>query len=166
MSSVQHSLTLFLLFSFILCTVQSSLSVAGTKNTPKDDPLATSATGVSMRVLWTILDFHRGSYAALSEKEARTMLFKPLDMTTSSIVFDGQSCDDILFEKETVETKIYLQERFQVSPQTLGLEQETVQIIKTNCPMTGFSEFLRLQDRRLIVPIHGVLFVFEPALNY
>jgi len=122
--------------------------------------------GMAMRVLWTISAYHIGKNAAWGKTEAHNMLFKPLDINTSSITFDGQTCRDVTFETEIADAVQYLAERYQTAPQTLGFEEKTFKVIKTNCCLPGFSEYMRLRDRRLIVPINGVLFVFEPAVNY
>ena len=122
--------------------------------------------GVAIRVLWTVSAYHIGKSAVWGKTEAQGMLFKPLDITTSSITFDGQTCHDLTFEPEIVDAAQYLAERYQTTPQTLGFEEKTLKVIKTNCCLPGFSEYMRLRDRRLIVPINGVLFVFEPMVNY
>jgi hypothetical protein len=122
--------------------------------------------GVGMRVQWNISSYHIGKDAEWGEKEARAMLFKPLDMTSSTITFDGRTCRDVAFAKETVATGAYFQDKFSIMPQDLGLEDKTVQVVKTDCRLPGFAEYIRLQDNRLIVPMQGVLFVFQPAVTY
>jgi hypothetical protein len=127
---------------------------------------ADANTGVTMRVLWTVSAYHIGKNAAWGKTEAQGMLFKPLDISTSTITFDGQTCHDVTFETEIVDSVQYLAERYQTTPQTFNFEEKTLKVIKTNCCLPGFSEYMRLRDRRLIVPINGVFFVFEPAVNY
>ena len=122
--------------------------------------------GTTMRVLWTVSAYHIGKNAAWGKTEAHNMLFKPLDINTSTITFDGQTCRDVTFETEIVDAAKYLAEKYQTTPQTLGFEEKTLKVIKTSCCLPGFSEYMRLRDRRLIVPISGALFVFEPAVNY
>lgn len=129
-------------------------------------PAAGVKGGMAMRVLWTVSAYHIGKNAAWGKAEAHNMLFKPLDINTSSITFDGQNCHDVTFETEIVDAAKYLAEGYQTTPQTFGFEEKTLKVIKTNCWLPGFSEYMRLRDRRLIVPINGVLFVFEPAVNY
>jgi len=118
-----------------------------------------------MRVLWTVSAYHMGKNAVWGEAEAQNMLFKPLDMDTSSITFDGQTCNEVVFEAEEVNAAGYLAEKYQTTPEILDIKEETLRVIKTNCDLPGFSEYMRLGDRRLIVPINGVLFIFEPAVN-
>ena len=122
--------------------------------------------GVTMRVLWTVSAYHVGKNAEWGETEARGLLFKPLDVTSSTIVFDGQTCNDVTFTSEIVDAPNYLMEQHNIIPQALSFEEETMEVIKTDCLLPGFGEYMRLTDRRLIIAMHGVLFVFEPTVNY
>jgi hypothetical protein len=122
--------------------------------------------GVSMRVLWTVSGYRVGRGAVWGEEEARRLLFKPLDMDATTITFDGKTCRDVLFEKETVKAREYLDQLFHTTPQALGIEGEVVERVKTNCDLPGFSEYMRLKDRRIVIHINGVFFYLEPAVNY
>ena len=119
-----------------------------------------------MRALWTVSEYKLGANAIWGKEEARKLLFKPLDVDTNSITFDGRSCRDVIFNKETVKTKEYLDNSFQISPLSLGIKDEVVEVIKTNCTLPGFAEYMRLMDRRLVIHVNGVFFFFEPAVNY
>lgn len=123
-------------------------------------------TGESMRVLWTISAYYIGPNARWEDSQAKAFLFKPLDIGSSVIVFDGKACRDVQFEAETVDAKSYFTQRHGISPRKLGLEEETIRVIKTNCRLEGFAEYIRLADRRLIVVINGVFFFFAPNVNY
>jgi hypothetical protein len=107
-----------------------------------------------------------GGSAVWGKEEARNLLFKPLDIDANSITFDGKMCRDIIFKKETVKAKEYLDQVFHTTPQALGIEEEVVELVKTNCALPGFSEYMRLQDRRIVIHINGVFFYFETAVNY
>lgn len=127
---------------------------------------ATSGRGVSLRVLWTISKYVIGPNAKWSEEDARKLLFKPLDIDVNSITFDGKTCRDITFKKEQVKAKEYLAQAYNTTPQALGIEVETIEVIKTNCDLPGFDRYLRLPYARLAIYIKGVFFFFEPAVNY
>jgi len=131
-----------------------------------ENPAAGVKRGMAMRVLWTVSAYHIGENAAWGKTEAQNMLFKPLDISTSTITFDGKTCNDVIFKSEIVDAAKYLAERYQTTPQIFNFEEKTLKVIKTNCCLPGFSEYMRLRDRRLIVPINGVLFVLEPMVNY
>lgn len=120
----------------------------------------------SIRVLWTVSSYHIMSNAAWGENEARALLFKPLDVNATTIAFDGQTCCEVVFTSEIINTIEYFRERYQVTAQSLGIEDKTMQLVKTTCSIPGFDEYTRLSDRRLFVPIQGVLFVFTPLVNY
>jgi hypothetical protein len=122
--------------------------------------------GVSMRVLWTISKYKVGEGAVWGEEEAHKLLFKPLDIDTDKIIFDGQTCRDVIFEKRMVNVKEYLDHAYRTTPQALGIEEERVEVVRTNCNLPGFAEYVRLKDRRLIIHLNGVFFYFEPAVNY
>ena len=122
--------------------------------------------GVSMRVLWTVSEYKLGKGAVWGEEEARKLLFKPLDIDATQITFDGRTCHDIIFHREKVNAKEYVDHAYRTTPRALGIEEEAVEVIKTNCDLPGFGEYMRLKDRRLIIYLHGVFFYFEPTVNY
>lgn len=121
---------------------------------------------VSMRVLWTVSQYRLGTNAVWGNEEARKLLFKPLDIDANSITFDGKTCRNVTFKKEQVKAKEYLAHAYKTTPKALGIEDETIEVIKTNCDLPGFAEYLRLRDRRLVIQISGVFFYLEPAVNY
>jgi hypothetical protein len=127
---------------------------------------ASGTGGVSMRVLWTVSGYKIGNNALWGEKEARTMLFKPLDITATAITFDGKTCRDVIFTKETLKTKEYLASTFRTTPQALGIAEDLVEVVKTNCDLPGFGQYLRLKDSRLVIYLNGVFFYLRPAVNY
>jgi hypothetical protein len=150
-----------------------SMSAPDPKNNSKiSPPQESSLQGstyegvISMRVLWTVSEYKIGKVAAWGEQEARALLFKPLDMDEASITFDGQTCRNITFKKELVDTKEYLRKMYHIDPQALGVVDKTVEVIRTNCSLPGFAEYMRLQDKRLIIHLNGVFFYFSPAVNY
>lgn len=136
--------------------------------TAQSQPAAASAgdTGVSMRVLWRVSEYKLGKDAAWGEEEARKQLFKTLDIDEKQITFDGSTCRDLIFKKELINARKYLDRAYGLSPSTLGIDNETVEIIKSNCKLPGFAEYIRLGDRRLVINIKGVFFFFEPVVNY
>ncbi len=124
------------------------------------------SSGVSMRVLWSVSEYKISGGAIMGEEEARTFLFKPLNMDATNITFAGQICHNVSFEREMVDSKEYLSRVYHTTPQVLGIGEEVVEVIKTNCDLPGFKEYMRLRDRRLIIYINGVFFFFQPNVNY
>lgn len=122
------------------------------------------AGGVTMRVLWTVSGYVLGKDSSWSENEAKALLFKPLDITESAIIFNNRTCNGIKFERTMVTTAEFLAKK-SLTAQDLGIREEKVQIIKTTCDIPGFQEYIRLGDGRLIAPINGVFFFFEPAVT-
>jgi hypothetical protein len=123
------------------------------------------AGGVSMRVLWTVSGYVFGKAATMTEQAAKDLLFMPLDIKDSEIIFNGQVCKGVTFQTEMADTAEYLADVGQFTPQKLGIDEQTIQVIRTNCDIPGFRQYMRLSDRRLIVPINGVFFFFEPAVS-
>jgi hypothetical protein len=68
--------------------------------------------GVSMRVLWTVAEYKVGGNAVWREEEAHKLLFKPLDITATTIMFDGKKCNNVMFNKEMVNAKEYIDRTF------------------------------------------------------
>lgn len=135
--------------------VAEGLSLASTVN-----------CGNSIRILWTVLQYKVAEGAVWGEEEARKLLFKPLDMDVDKIIFDCQTCRDVVFKKENTNAKEYLDRVYHTTPRALGIEQDVVEVVKTNCDLPGFAEYMRLRDRRLIININGVFFYFEPFVTY
>jgi hypothetical protein len=124
-----------------------------------------SSGGESMRVLWVVKEYQRLPDAAWSEEQARSMLFKPLDMGESSITFDGRTCHGLTFEREEIDLAEYLNKFHSEAPALLNIQGERAILIRTQCDIPGFAEFVRLQDRRLLIHIGGVLFFLKPNVT-
>lgn len=120
----------------------------------------------SMRVLWTVSQYVLGKDYLGDEESIKAFLAKPLDMNETEIIFDGQVCKGVVFQQEPVETADYLATIWKETPQSLGIEGLKADVIKTNCGLFGFKEYLRLEDRRLIVPFQGTYYFFDPFVNY
>ncbi len=167
MHTEKNSIPLFLIFVLILTFTVMQLGHAAEKGDKRlGHDIAGEKVGVPMRILWTISNYHIGKDAKWGTAEAEKMLFKPLDIDSSTITFNGKNCHDVVFAIDMVNAEQYLKKKYQITPQTLGLKNRTIEVIKSNCGLPGFDEFIRLPDRRLIVRINGVLFVFQPVVNY
>lgn len=150
----------------VFCSLLTSCQASNQKPDCVEQPDADAKRGKSMRVLWTVSDYHIGKNAVWGRPEAQKMLFEPLNITESSITFDGKTCHNVTFKTKLADAAAYLAEHYHTTPETFNLEEKTFKVIKTDCCLPGFSEYIRLRDRRLIVPINGVLFVFEPVVTY
>ncbi|HAR34423.1 MAG TPA: hypothetical protein DCR95_10175 [Desulfobacter sp.] len=136
------------------------------KNESVSSPSATGGAGISMRSLWTVSGYKMGDNPLWTEKDARAMLFKSLDMTETTIIFDGKTCRDVTFQRETLKAKEYLASAFHTTPEALGIAEETLEVVKTNCDLPGFDQYLRLQERRIVIQLNGVFLFFESTINY
>ncbi|MFH1446775.1 MAG: hypothetical protein ABIG43_05105 [Chloroflexota bacterium] len=131
-----------------------------------DQPRFTDDMGMSLRVLWTVSGYVIGSSADWGETEADALLFKSLDISESEIVFNDLTCKNISFQEEIVDAEDYLADTWDINRQELGISDGQITVIKTQCDIPGFEEYVRLSDGRLVVVIHGVFFSFEPKREY
>jgi hypothetical protein len=158
-----------ILVAAFLGTWMPPLSLMEQSLKPKNDGRSCQLAGkgsVSMRPLWMISEYKVREGATWGEEEARKLLFKPLDIDATKITFDGQTCHDVIFEKGTVNAKEHLANVYSTTPQALDIREELIEVVKTNCSLPGFAEYIRLKDRRLIIHINGVFFYFRPSVNY
>ncbi|MFO7568887.1 MAG: hypothetical protein R6W75_03735 [Smithellaceae bacterium] len=126
----------------------------------------TAKSGVSMRALWTVSGFFIPTDSDATQEQARTLLFKPLDIGESWITFDGKTCHNLTFTHETVNPQDVAKSYFGAIPEASGNTDIALNIVKTDCDIHGFSEYLRLKDRRLVIKRDGVFFYFQPAVDY
>jgi hypothetical protein len=126
----------------------------------------TARSGVSMRVLWSVSGYVIPEGNAATEQQARALLFKPLDIGESWITFDGKTCHNVTFTRETVQARDFLKNRYGTTPAALNIPDEPVVVFKTDCNLQGFTEYLRLQDRQLLIQRDGVFYYLQPAVNY
>jgi hypothetical protein len=146
------------------CMVTCLVDTGAVDPEPPKAAAESGRVGVSLRALWAISGYFIGQNSTWGEREAKGLLFKSLDISRDSITFDGQVCKGVQFQKETVATTEYLRNVWQVTSEDLGVEDREIQVVKTNCKIAGFQEYLRLSDNRLLVSINGVFFTFEPLL--
>ena len=131
-----------------------------------NSPTSSSDKMDSMRVLWTVLEYRINRGATWGEQEARSMLFKPLDIGDTFITFDRKTCSNVVFDKRVVDTDEYLLKSYDTDREFLGITDNALELFKTNCNLPGFAEYMRLQDSRLIIWVNGVFFYLVPAVNY
>ncbi|WP_045212885.1 hypothetical protein [Desulfonatronovibrio magnus] len=141
---------------------QGMVMAMGEKGIVKPEP----AEPDSMRSLWSVTAYAPGKAPDMDETEARDMLFMPLDMDEKKIIFAGQKCEGVDFDRQTGSLEEYLGEKHGFGPGYIGLEEQKATIVRTNCGMEGFSEFLRLDDRRIVLEIRGMFFILEPVVDY
>ena len=153
------------IFSMTGCNQkQAPINVA--EKVTAENTIGTVDVEETMRVLWTVSQFIIGKNASWGEQEASALIFKPLDITSTEIFFNGQVCRDVSFQSDMVNTVDYLTKFQQTTPKTLGITDEQIEVVKTSCALPGFNEYIHLSDNRLIIWINGVFFFFDPAVTY
>lgn len=134
--------------------------VPGKDSGPAHVVTVDSSAGQQMRVLWTVSSYVIGPDATWTESDAQALIFKGLDINDTQIIFDGQACSGVTFQSEEINLADTLS-AWKTTPAELGITDGPARLYKTNCTLPGFAEYLRLNDRRLIVPINGVFFIFQ-----
>ncbi len=147
--------------AWLLCSISKSSFALEQESAAEPQ---TEPDSVSLRVLWTVADYVRGPNARVDDEQARSLIFTPLDMTEESISFAGRVCKPITFSRSLVRLSDYLSASYGIGLQDLNLENQSAQVIQTTCDLPGFSEFLRLEDMRLLVSIYGVFYFLEPVI--
>lgn len=146
--------------------VNCAMSDGDNHNRPQNTHMGLKIeNGRSMRVLWNVSGYKHRPNDNRQKEEADAMIFKTLDMDDNSITFAGKNCKDVVFKRELQQLGSYLMHKYALTPQSIDLVNEEVQVIKTNCLLPGFSEYLRLPDGRLVIVIDGIFFFLEPVRN-
>ncbi len=159
-------LMITLLFSVLAWFGLASTLWCGADRSTANPDKAVVSSGESMKVLWTVLGYKRTDNATWTENEAKALLFKPLDMDSTSITFDQKKCTNVTFERKEVSASEYLKHHYNVTPQWLGIPDTNLRVIVTNCNIPGFAEYMRLKDRRLVIFLNGIFFFLEPNVTY
>ncbi|WP_150109589.1 hypothetical protein [Syntrophobacter fumaroxidans] len=102
----------------------------------------------------------------MDRAEAEAMLAKPLDIRGARIVFDGKACEGIRFSRTKEKLSAYLERVYKIGPKDLELTDQLIEVIRTDCGLPGFQEYMRLGDRRLVIQVRGAFFFFEPKVTY
>ncbi|MEE4240888.1 MAG: hypothetical protein V2I36_05450 [Desulfopila sp.] len=122
--------------------------------------------GITTRPLWRVDGFIPKSNSTIGKNEILSYQGRSLDMVENAITFDGRSCSPIIIKRYQADTARYLSQQLHIHPKDAEYHSPTLEVIKTNCHIEGFDEFVRLNDRRLLVPVGEVVLVFLPIVNY
>jgi hypothetical protein len=179
MPLIRSSLVVSLVLSVFCNPTVEEISIAGKPNqllaSPADRTpiqrcpkmsLKPSGRGEEIRVLWRVSGFVLGPEAVMDRAEAERMLAKPLSISGGRIAFDQQTCEGVKSERRKERLSDYLERVYRVTPKDLDVSDEWIEVIKTDCSLPGFQEYLRLGDRRLLIRVKGVFFFLEPSVSY
>ncbi len=116
-------------------------------------------------VSWDLFTHHASPVSALSEAEATARYGTPVSFTADSITFGDQTCTDVTYSGEYLLAGDYFDTFYQFSSQIIYLERQTpIAIIRTNCNILGFGEFIMLDQgyEQIIINQDGVFFSLFP----
>lgn len=140
-------------------------TVLGRAEASMNEGAGASKRGEEIRVLWQVSGFLPGPEAAMGRAEAEEMRGRPLDIGQDRIVFGRQVCRGVSFKSTKERLHDYLERVYKVTPGELGVADEVITVITTNCSLPGFQEYVRLGDRRLMICVKGVFFFLEPEIS-
>jgi hypothetical protein len=123
-------------------------------------------TGVSVQALWRVEGYIQGPDATMPPAEILAYQGRQLDMDDTSITFAGKTCTGITFNRHRTDTPTYFSEKLHIHQDDISYPSPTIGVIRTNCALEGFAEFIRLDDRRLLVTVQGVIFILMPNIIY
>ena len=119
-----------------------------------------------MNIPWKLTDYIILPNATWGKSDANKLIFKEATISENSISFNNQNCKEVIFKRSPVSLGKYLSQKYHISIDAMKLKEQPVTQITTNCHLNGFSNYLQLADRRIIIFINGVAFFLVPAINY
>lgn len=118
----------------------------------------------TLRITWLVSDYRILDRGMATDQEARALLSRPLSVDDVSISFDGKSCVDVSFQRHAVDLRAYLRSHFNLSPEDLGITSPAGQLVRTSCDLAGFSEYLQVPARKILVFRDGICLIFSPRI--
>ncbi len=97
----------------------------------------------------------------MDEDEARSWLGKTMRITQSGMTFEGRGCR-VTPEIEKVETGVFLASML-TSPADVGIEAESMDLVRTGCDIPGLETLLALPDGRFVLLHQGVFMFMRKA---
>ena len=119
---------------------------------------------VMMGIPWKLTDYLILPNARWNKSDANKLLFKEAFINKNSISFNGKTCKGVNFKRSSVSLNQYLSTKYHISAEALNLTEQQASMISTNCNLSGFNNYLRLNDRRVLIFINGVAFFFVAAV--
>jgi hypothetical protein len=111
---------------------------------------------------WVASRYVIGQTAAMDSAQAAAIVSQPVEILAKEIQFQGQVCTNLVTQAETVKTMDYLAETWKATPEMLSIQQADLKVIKTNCDIPGFQEYMLLDGGKLMIGLDGVFFEFVP----
>lgn len=149
---------------------EAAFSQSGGSELSRTQSVSERPEGITARSTWRVTDRKPrpyGSGGSITGMSSR-MGFMDIDIFSGgdSISFGSKSCKGVRFEASIVDAKSYLTARYAVDTAFLGIADAELTVVRTNCNLPGMSEFIRLNDRRLVVLIDDVFYFLEPNTIY
>jgi hypothetical protein len=118
-----------------------------------------SSTQIPPTGIWKSSGNIPGPVSAMSAADIDAIMQKTTDIRQDKIDFAGQTCPVTHYTITSQDSASYFQDSYKTSLQQIGIDYPTIEVIKTDCTLPGFGEFVRTPENTLLVDIDGVFFV-------
>ncbi len=99
----------------------------------------------------------------MDKSQADTWLLKVVDISATSLTFDGKTCQVAAFKRAPSTSSDYFTSEFKIDPSKIGVPQDKVDVIQTGCGGTPFGQFVQINPTTFIAAWNGVFFFFAPV---
>jgi hypothetical protein len=119
-----------------------------------------SSSSIPPTGLWQPFNNIPSPVYGMSEVDITDTMKETIDIRKDKITYKGQTCSVSGYTIKAQDTVQYFQTKYKVAANLFGLEK-TVEVIKTNCTIPGFGEFVRSSADNLIINLDGVFFILN-----
>jgi len=130
---------------------------------PKSSP---SSPPSMIEMPWKLTDYYILPNASWGKTDANKLVFKEAFISKNSIRFNEQTCNGVFFKRTSISLSEYLNKRYHASTDALKLSEQHATLISTNCSLSGFDNYIQLDDQRVIIFINGIAFFLMPSIAY
>lgn len=113
---------------------------------------------------WVVTGHAMPGISAMSTEEADAWLGKVATYTASRASFAGEFCELPRYESSVVQAEVFLTD-FRVPPESLGLGQETIDLVRVHCRDSEWvapgAVLFMLDDSRALTVWDGVFFSLQ-----
>lgn len=112
---------------------------------------------------WQITRWSFAAISAMDKSQADAWLNKVADISTTRLAFDGKTCQVTTASSAKATSSDYFIAGFKTKPTDIGVMQDNVDVVNTNCAGTPFAQFAQLNATTLVIAWDGVFFFMSPA---
>lgn len=114
---------------------------------------------------WEITSYKRGSSRTITDEEASKLIGKKAIFNEEAAVFNEESCTSPSYKIKNVNAADYMLYQYKISPEYLNITKNTIQVVTITSKNQFFSEFIRVDDSKIIASEDGVFFYLKKISN-